>query len=172
MGASLVVTARETLEASLIVGILLAYLAQTENRRYFLSVWMGVGLAVIASGLLAAVLLLTVGEFTGMWEEAFEGGVMWTAVGVLTYMLWWMGRQSRSLGTSLRAGAETALVRGSVGAIVSLAFLAVFREGAETALYLSAIASTSSGYGVTVGAGMGFSAAALAGYLIYRGGSR
>ena len=172
MGASLVVTARETLEASLLIGILLAYLAQTGNRRYFLSVWMGVGLAVLVSVLLGAILALAFGGLAGRLEEAYEGTVMWAAAGVLTYMLWWMGKQSRQLSSSLRAEAQAALGKRSSLAIVVLAFLAVFREGAETVLYLSAIASTDPGSRVVVGAGIGFGFAALAGYLIYAGGTR
>jgi len=97
---------------------------------------------------------------------------MWAAVGVLTYVLWWMGRQGRSLTATLRAGARAALGRESVLAIVTLAFLAVFREGAETVLYLSAAAGTSPWVEVAGGAAAGFAIAALAGYAIYTGGVR
>ncbi|MBI4336878.1 MAG: FTR1 family protein [Chloroflexi bacterium] len=172
MGASLLVTARETLEASLVIGILLAYLAQTKNRHYFPSVWLGVGLAVAASGLLGTALFLTIGGLAGRPEEVFEGVVMWAAAGVLTYVLWWMGKQGRNMAKSLQGEARAALGKGSTLAITTLAFLAVFREGAETVLYLSAIASSSGGPGVITGAATGFGIAALAGYVVYKGGSR
>lgn len=94
------------------------------------------------------------------------------AAAVLTYVLWWMGRQSRDLGRALRTEAQAALDTGSRLAVVGLAFLAVFREGAETVLYVGAAASTSSGAGVAMGSATGFGAAALAGYVIYRVGSR
>lgn len=107
MGASLVVTARETLEASLLIGIILAYLRQTNNRRYFPNVWLGAGLAAVASVLLALALILTVGGLDGAMEEAFEGAVMWAAAGVLTYMLWWMAKQGRNISSVLSAKAQT-----------------------------------------------------------------
>ncbi len=101
MGASVVVVGRETLEASLLIGFLLAYLAHTGNRRYFVNVWIGVGLAASVSVLLAMALLVTAGQISEAWEETLEGAVMWAAAGVLTYVLWWMGHQSRQLSNSL-----------------------------------------------------------------------
>lgn len=169
MVASLVITARETLEASLLIGIILAYLAHTNNRRHFRSVWLGVGLASLASILLAAGIIVTLGRLSGLLEEVFEGVVMVAAAGVLTYVILWMGRQLRQLRTSLQAQVQAALDRRSAAALASLAFLAVFREGAEAALYLSAIFSTDPGVGNFVGAGVGFGGAIAAGYMVYTG---
>lgn len=97
---------------------------------------------------------------------------MWAAAGTLTYVLWWMGRHSRELAGSLKAETRAALDRGSTLAVVALVFLAVFREGAETVLYLAAAAGTTPWPQVAGGGGAGFVAAAVAGYAIYRGGTR
>ena len=154
------------------VGVILAFLTQTRNRRYVASVWAGVGLAVAASALLGTALLLTLGGLSGRSEEASEGAVMWAAAGVLTYVLWWMGKQGRELAGTLRAEARAALDRGSGLAVITLVFLAVFREGAETVLYLAAAAGSKGWPEVAGGGAVGFGAAALAGYGIYRGGLR
>ncbi len=125
-----------------------------------------------ASAVLGVGLFLAAGGFTGKAEEVFEGGVMWAAVATLTYVLWWMGHRGREIAGSLRADAQAALDRGSTLAIVVLVFFAVFREGAETVLYLAAAAGTTPWQQVAGGSTLGFAAAAGAGYAIYRGGTR
>ena len=97
---------------------------------------------------------------------------MVAAAGVLTYVLWWMRRRSRGLVTTVRVEAEAAVAAGSGLALLALVFLTVFREGAETALYLGATASAGQSHGVAAGAGLGLAAGAFGGYAIYRGGAR
>ena len=93
------------------------------------------------------------------------------AVGVLTWMVLWMKRQAASIGGDLRAHVDVALRRGSLWAMVGLAFSAVIREGIETALFLVAGASASADSGVAfLGGGVaGFAVAAVLGYGVYRG---
>jgi high-affinity iron transporter len=172
MSASFLLTMRETVEASLLIGVLFACLERTENRRYFTGVWVGAGAGTLASILLGAAVLLTLGTLTGAAEEIFEGVVMWAAAAVLTYVIWWMRRQGGSLAGSLRAEAQMGIGRGSVLALGTLAFLAVFREGAEAILYLGAAASNSPWERVMLGASMGFATAIGVGSVMYRGGTR
>ncbi len=87
MGAAFVVTLREGLEAALIVGIILAYLARSGNMRYFRNVWLGAGAAVVVSVAAGAGLFWTVGQFSGRAEEIFEGIAMFVAVLMLTSLL-------------------------------------------------------------------------------------
>ncbi|MBI2165942.1 MAG: FTR1 family protein [Chloroflexi bacterium] len=169
MIAALVITAREAFEASLLIGIILAYLARSNNRRHFRDVWLGVGLALLASFLLAAAIILTMGNMSGRAEELFEGAMMLLAAAVLTYVLLWLRRERGRLRETIQSQVQTALGMGSGRAIVSVAFLAVFREGAEAALYLSAIAAVEPGVRTFAGAGVGLGLALMAGYLVYRG---
>jgi len=172
MSASLLLVMRETVEASLLIGILLACLERTENRRYFTGVWAGAGAGTLASILLGAILLLTLGSVAGRGREVLEGVVMWAAAAVLTYVIWWMRREGGSMAHSLRAEAEAGVGRGSVLALGTLAFLAVFREGAEAVLYLGAAASNSPWQRIILGATMGFAVAVAIGSAMYRGGTR
>ncbi len=88
---------------SLIVGVILAYLARTEHRREFGAIWLGVAGAVALSLLAGGGIVMTSGEFRGRQEQLFEGLAMLTAAGVLTYMIFWM-RQASAPGPAF-AGA-------------------------------------------------------------------
>lgn len=144
----------------------------TRNRRYAAAVWAGAGLAVVASVALTIGLVVALGGLSGTSKEAVEGVLMWSAAAILTYVLWWIGRRGRELAGSLRSEAQAALGRGSTIAIVALVFLAVFREGSETALYLAAATGTTPWPQVAGGGGVGFGAAAAVGFAIYRGSTR
>lgn len=172
ISSALVITIRESFEASLLVGVVLALLARDGNRRLRRFVWAGVATAAGASALLGLGLIVSVGELHGRGQELVEGLVMWTAVAVLTYVLWWMGRRSRELSSAFRADAHGALDAGSGLALLVLVFLTVFREGAETVLYLGAAAATTPARGIATGAGIGLTAGVAGGYAIYRGGTR
>jgi high-affinity iron transporter len=165
---------REGVEAALIVSIILAYLAKTGNRRHFPRVFLGVGLAVALSVGAGAGLWLTVGGFEEPYEQLFEAITMLVAAGVVTWMLFWMRRQSMSVKGELQAAVDRALDDGSATAIAVLAFVAVIREGIETALFLvGQMASAESGASwVVVGAVVGLVIAVLIGVGFYQGSRR
>src|SRR5256886_16267247 len=112
MAASALITLREGLEAALIVGIILAYLARTGHRGKFAVAWVGTGLAILMSAIVGAGIFVTAGEFTGRGEQLFEGTAMFTAAGVLTYMIFGMRRQSITIPAHLHARRTTALQAG------------------------------------------------------------
>lgn len=172
MSAALLLVMRETVEASLLIGILFACVERTESRGYFAGIWAGVGAGALASALLGVALFVTLGSLEGRAEGVFEGTVMWAAAAILTYVIWWMRRQGGAMVGSLRAEAQAGIGRGSVLALGVLAFLAVFREGAEAVLYLGAAASNSPWQRVALGASLGFALAVLLGSAMYRGGTR
>ncbi len=174
MGAALLITLREGIEATLIVSILLAYLTQLGAGDRAGLVWWGTGAAIIVSIAVGAVIFALEGEFEGTGEQLFEGLVTLTAVSVLTWMIFWMRRQGARIRSALHERMDTALVTGG-SAIAVLAFAAVAREGIETALFIFAAAkgtAVASGGVVEqlLGAAIGLAIAAVLGTLLYRGG--
>ncbi len=175
MGAAFVITLREGIEAALIISIILAYLRTIGRRDQHRTVWMGTGGAIAVSLLAGAVIFVTAGNLSDTAEEAFEGVASFLAVGVLTWMIFWMARQARHIKADLQEKVDLALVSGSALALAALAFFVVVREGLETALFLfatlraTAEGSVALGY---AGAALGLAVAVVLGVLIYRGGVR
>jgi high-affinity iron transporter len=169
MAASTLITLREGLEAALILGIILAYLRRTGNSDRSASIWIGAAAAALLSVVAGGAIFLTAGEFTGRAEELFEGTAMLTAAGVLTYMIFWMRRQSINIRAHLVSQVDSALAAGSPFALGLLAFVAVGREGIETALFMFAAVKTSGAGPATSGGVLGLVLAIVLGYLLYRG---
>lgn len=167
-----VITLREGLEAALVVGIVLSVLRRLGRLDQARVVWGGVFAAVLTS-LVAGVLLDRLGiVFEGRGEAAFEGVTMLLAVGVLTWMIFWMRRQGRRVESLLEQGATQAAERNNRGILFGLAFVAVVREGLETALFLTAAAFGSSSMQTLLGGLLGLLVAAALGWAIYLGGRR
>lgn len=174
MGASFVIALREGIEAALIVSILLAYLKQIGRTDRIGLVWWGTGAAIVLSAIAGTVIFAVGAEFEGAAEQIFEGLVTLSAVGVLTWMIFWMRRQGARIKSSLQQRVDMALHTGGA-AIATLAFVAVLREGVETALFLFAAARGTAveAGGVAaqlIGALVGLALAVTLGALLYRGG--
>ena len=167
LAASTLITFREGLEAALIVGILIGYLVKIGQGHRARMAWAGVGTAVALSALLAFGISAVGAELQGRAEQIFEGVTMFLAVGVLTWMIFWMRFQARFLKVSLEKEVQTAATSGQTLALFSVAFVAVFREGVETALFLSASAFAADGGGTLIGALLGLAIAVALGWLIY-----
>lgn len=165
---------REGVEAALIVSIILSYLARTGNRAAFGRIWAGAGAAVAVSFLAGVALFVTVGELRSPYEQLFEAIAMLLAAAVVTWMLFWMRRQSASVRDDLHAALGRAIAEGSVAGLAMLAFVAVIREGLETSLFLVGQASSSraGAPAVLAGAVFGLAVAALLGAGLYRGARR
>ncbi len=173
MLSSLLITLREGLEAALIIGIILAYLVRTDNRRGIKPVWLGTSLAVVISLIAGVTIYLLAGEFSGRAEEIFEGLAMFLAVGVLTWMIFWMRRQAVDIKSHLHAQVKSVLNSGSSLGLVVLAFVVVVREGIETVLFLFAATRVAeSPVLFAVGGFLGLAIAVVIGYSIYKGSSR
>jgi high-affinity iron transporter len=170
---SLLVTLREGIEIALVVTILLGYLRTINQRRHFREIWLGVAAAALLSLGFGGALEVTSRELSGRALEAFEGFTMLFAVAVLTWMVFWMKRQSAGISRELREQVDTALSRGSVLALSMLAFSAVAREGFETVLFLFAgSTNATSGAEFWVGGGLGFAIAFVVGVVLYYGSAR
>jgi high-affinity iron transporter len=164
---------REGVEAALIVGIILAYLARTGNRRHFGRIVLGTAAAVAVSLVAGLGLFLTIGEFEEPYEQLFEGATMLLAAGVVTWMLFWMRRQAGSVKGDLQAAVDHSLGEGTLFGLTVLAFTAVIREGLETALFLvgQAASAESGALAVFAGAVVGLGLAVVIGAAFYRGAS-
>ena len=158
---------REGLEAALIVGIVLGYLKKTGQSEAKRFAWAGVLGAVAVSLALAALIQVVGAELEGRTEQIFEGVTMALAVVVLTWMIFWMRTQARSLKSSVEHKLHHALDSGGGWGLAAVSFAAVVREGVETALLLSATAFASQGTAALWGIVLGLGLAVVLGYLIY-----
>jgi len=158
---------REGIEAALIIGIVMGYLAKIGQRPQMRVAWAGVGAALLLSALLAIGITVVGAELKGPAEQLFEGSTMFLAVAMLTGMFFWMRVQARSMRGSLEREMRSALDSGQTAGLFGVVFVAVIREGVETALFLSASAFAASGLSTLAGALIGLGLAALAGCGIY-----
>jgi high-affinity iron transporter len=166
-----VIGLREGVEASLIVGIVAAFLGQRGAIRELRWVWLGVAIAVVLCTAAAVALQIVDENLPQRQQEGLETVIAVVAVVMVTSMVVWMSRHSRGLKGELEARAATATAEGSVLALVVMAFLAVLREGLETAVFLLAAFQASTNRSAsTFGALLGIAVAVVIGIAIYKGG--
>jgi high-affinity iron transporter len=168
-----VIGLREGLEAALIVGIIAAFLGQQGRRDTLRLVWFGTAAAVAICVGVAIVLQVISSDLPQRQQEGLETVVGALAVCLVTYMIIFMRRHARGLKKDLEGAAASALATGSSRALVVMAFLAVLREGFETAVFLLATFQASGNASTSwLGAVLGILLAAAVGYAIYKGGVR
>lgn len=170
MGASFLITLREGLEIAIVLAILISYLVKTNRSSEVGAVWRGAGIAAGLCLVVGIAIHLAVGGLHGSVEKGVEAVIALAAASVLTWMIFWMRANSRTLGAELRNQVDSAT---TVGALSVIAFVAVVREGLETALFLlSADSASASGTSVVIGGLLGLVVAAILGRLFYAGGDR
>jgi high-affinity iron transporter len=174
MLATFLIIFREGVEATLIVGIIASYLRQTERIRLMKFIWVGIILATWMCLGVALMLQFTSQEFPLKQQELFAAIIAFIAVGVLTWMVFWMRRAARSIKGELQSQVEVAIQSSDrTGfALIGMAFLAVAREGLETVVFLMATFQQNLGIAAPIGAFLGYAAAIAVGYGIYLGGVR
>lgn len=167
---SLIITFRETLEAALIVGIILSYLIKTKRQKYNNIVYLGIAAAIVASIIGAFLFNALAGGFTGRAEEIFEGIAMLFASFLLTFMILWMLKQ-KHIVIDLHKKVDSELKQRQRAGLFFIVFISVLREGIETVIFLSAanfVSSENSLFGAT----LGIITAIIVGYLIFVAGKR
>jgi high-affinity iron transporter len=172
MGSSLLITLREGLEIALVIAIIVAYLKRTGRGDRVPSVWVGSAAAVVVCVVTGLIFNAVIGDFEGKWEQFIEGSLAFAAVGVLTWMIFWMRGHARGIASDLHRKIDVA-VDSHPSALVTIAFVAVAREGFETVLFLlGAETSSASGGEVVLGGLIGLAIAAALGVLFYQGSDR
>jgi high-affinity iron transporter len=170
---TLVIFFRESLEASLIVGIILAYLHRVGRGERARAVWCGVAAALGLDLAVALASFHAIAQYDGSRVQTLlEGGTYVLATGLLTAMSFWMKRQGGAIRGELEAQVRAALSRGSVAALVALSALTVGREGLETAFFTLAIAFRATGPQLAAGAFLGLLCGLAVSWWIYRLGRR
>jgi high-affinity iron transporter len=140
MLASLLITFREALEAALIIGVIAAYVAKIGRKD--LNRYINIGIiGALAASLAVAMIFKTVyGELSGRAEQLFGGTADIAAAIVLTYMIFWMANNSRQIKGEVQEKIDLSISKGHMLGIATLSFIAVFREGVETVLFLGTLA--------------------------------
>lgn len=169
MLASLLVGLREGLEAATIVAILIAYLSNSDLSRHIRRVWLGVFSAVAVSLAVAGGLTLADSSLSAEASELFEGITSLIAVGLITWMTFWMATHARALKRELHGQVDRALGTNSF-ALAAVAFFAVLREGLETSVFMwASIQAAGSSAEPLIGLVIGLAIAVIAGIGIYKG---
>ncbi|MFE6970137.1 iron uptake transporter permease EfeU [Isoptericola sp. NPDC057653] len=172
MFANFLIGLREGLEASLVASILIAYLVKTGRRDLLPALWTGIGVAVVVSLGFGAALTFGPQGLTFEAQEAIGGTLSIVAVGLITWMILWMGKTAQHLRADLQHKLDDAIAAGR-WAVVVMAMLAVGREGLETTLFLWAGAkATGTSTQPIAGAVLGIAVAIVLATLVYRGAVR
>jgi high-affinity iron transporter len=164
---SLLLSLREGLEAALVIGIVLGALRKFNHAHLSPIVWIGAGAAAAASGGTALALNYLGASLEGQSEMLFEGTTLFLAAAVLTWMIFWMSRQSRTIQSDLEAGVRRATSRSGKSTLFFLAFISVLREGVELALFLTASALATGLHQTLLGALLGLAGAAGLGWTLF-----
>jgi high-affinity iron transporter len=172
MGAFLI-TLREGLEAFLLVGILLAFLRKLGVPQFGKWIYVGVVAGIIASLAAAFVFQVVIDQFSNQrYQTMLMIGILLFAAVVLTYMAIWMQKQARAHTESMKKKLESLVTAGNLFGMVSLAFVAVLREGIETVLFFSALMYSGADVSLEsglIGAALGMGVSIVLVWMLMRG---
>ena len=169
MFANFLIGLREGIEAGLVVGILIAYLRKIGRVDVLPRLWLGIGAAIALSFGTGAILTWGPYGLSFQAQEILGGSLSILAVGLVTWMILWMARNSRELKGNLQGKLDAAVAGAGMG-IVLLGFITVGREGVETALFVWASANSSGDEPLGLaGALLGILLSVVVSYLIFRG---
>jgi len=166
MFSSLLITFRETLEAALVVGIILTFLTKTNQHFFKKYVWRGLTIGIAIAIAIAFILEAFFGGLSGKTEEIFEGVLMFVTAGFLTWMIVWVHRQ-KDVAKKLKEKVAAHAKEGYGLGITILVASSVFPEGTETVLYLKA-SSLVGGSNQLLGAILGIGLALALGYALFK----
>lgn len=165
---SMIITLREGIEIALVLGILVVYLRTTGRARLLVSVYTGLGMALLAS--LGGAMII---QKLAIDQEALEGFFLLAAALFVISMIVWMWITSKKIRTEIQEKVDaivgTSVTWRSQASIGMFTFFMIFREGLETAVFLQAVAFSTGGWLSALGTIIGISIAALFAVLFIRG---
>ena len=170
MIAVAIIVFREVLEASLIVGIVLAASKGAPGRGRWVSG--GITLGILGACVVAGFAAEIAEAVAGMGQELFNATILFAAVGMLGWHNVWMGRHGKEMAMEASArGREVAAGARPLYALASVVGIAVLREGSETVLFLYGLAAAGSGGMVNLvgGGAIGILGGVLVGSALYLG---
>jgi high-affinity iron transporter len=173
MGATFLVTLREAFEASLLLGLVYTYLDKIGARENFRWVTLGGALGLAASVAMGVAVGFLSGPLLDLGPDLIGAGVIFLAVVLLTWHAWWMQQHARGIRGEIQQRIDQARVTQRLWIVGLIAFTGVFREGAETVLFLWGImaqATSAAGWGSVAGGVAGIATAAALGWAIFVGG--
>ena len=168
LAPSLLIGFRESLEAALIIVIIVVYLRKIGKESLTRYVYFGTIGAIATSVALGAIILAVYGGLGGIAAELFEGIASLAATIVLTYMIVWMTKNAQKIKGELIKKIDFAVTKRQVFGIATLAFMAVFREGLETVLFLT-VTFFLDPLGSIIGILIGFAVVTLLAVLLMKG---
>jgi len=172
VSASFLITLREGFEAALIVAIVLAFVKRSSRPEMSRDVWVGTLAGIGLACVVGWILHVTLDGLEGSARTNTFAAICFAACALLTWMIFWMRTHARHIKKELEGKAGVAVAGGSAIGLAMVAFLAVAREGLETALFLISTTTSDSGADVLIGALLGLVAAGVLGVLVYKGSSR
>jgi high-affinity iron transporter len=173
MAASFVVTLREAFEAALILGIVYSYLQKIGARDGYRYVTWGGALGLLLSVAMGIGVSYLSGPLLDVGPEIIAVVVIFAAVGLLTWHAWWMQQHARLIKGQVQHRIDEARAGNRLWIVGLIALTGVFREGAETVLFLWGImaqAGAGAGWSSVAGGIAGVAVAAALGWAIFRGG--
>ncbi|EEL51872.1 iron permease [Bacillus cereus] len=168
------ITFREVLEALLIVGIITTYLKRTDSKQFVKYVWLGAGLAVVASYIVALIFQVVFTGFAAMGSEMYlKISIIFISAILLTQMVFWMAEHSKNMTANMENKMSQYITAGNIIGMVVHSFLVVLREGVETVFFFAAITGGNIGEAMKGwGAISGLLVAAGVSYLFFKGTMR
>ncbi len=163
------ITLRETLEASLVVGIVFAFLHRIGERKYDTTVWLGVLAGMLVSFAVAVAFRMTIGEFEGSAEQMYEGLTMFAGAGLLSWMILWMLNQRRTIRREIEGKVSGHVLEERMLGIFLLVLVSTAREGVETVIFLQALLVHADAGMQLFGGLLGIAIAVVASYFLFRG---
>ena len=175
MGATFLITAREGFEAALLLGLVYASLNRLGRHDQFRNVTIGAWVGFLASVLMGIAVTVLSGPLLDLGPDLIAAAVIFAAIGLLTWHGWWMRQHARALRGEVEQRVEAAEASRRLWAVGLIAFAGVFREGAETVLFLWGLMTqvgSTHGWDSAIGAALGLVVAAALGWAVYHGGAR
>ena len=167
MLAAILLALREGIEVALVIGLVLSSLKQLGQQKLHSALWIGAASAATLSLVIALILNWLGAEFDGKGEQIFEGSAMLLAAGLMSWMIFWMRRESSGIRASIQNGVQKAAGNHERLEIFLIAFTAVLRDGIELALFLLAARFASDPAQTVSGAVIGLAIAAALGWSLF-----